>query len=220
MKTKTILFFFFLFFANVLLAQKFVLGATVNYAKSQITYITRNQGNLSEGFTPSFNAGLFFESKINKKMSWGIEAVLVQIENVDESPFVVSSRPSVKGKEGTHTHLSYLGLPIYYKYKFGKFGFKLGPQMMIFLRGSSYSYVYYDQILNTLYRTDFKHLKAFDFGFKYGIDYQLTKKLSLRMDYYHGHSNIFSKPSYYPRKNRQISAGVSFIIGIKKEENY
>ena len=113
MKIKITFLFFFLFFANILLAQNFVLGVTVNYAESKITPFARNQENFYKNFTPSFNAGLFLESIINNSMSWGIEAHLVQIKNVDEYeffPYLTSTTPlqnEIIFTQGTHTQLIY-----------------------------------------------------------------------------------------------------------------
>lgn len=220
MKIKLLLLFSFLFITKNLIAQNFVLGGTVNYAKSKISYTSRGPDNSFKGFATSLNTGFFLESKINKKNAWGIEALWVQIEEVDESYATIASTVgSQQIMTGTHIALSYFGLPVYYKYQFRKFGFKGGIQTMLYLRGSSYSYTYANQFIDGDYRAKFDNLKTFDLGFKFGIDYRLSEKMSLRIDYYHGQTNIFSIVGFYPRSNRQASAGVNFIFGKNQTDN-
>jgi len=212
-KIKSILLLISFLWINTSIAQNFVLGGTVNYAYSKIIFHDSNQNFYDIKFAPSFNIGIFLEANFTENSLWGIEALWVQIEGIEESEVGLAAGPNtIYYTQGTQTFLSYLGLPLYFKYKYGKLGIKFGLQTMIKMKGSSYSYTYNDTFFDSSYREKID-LKKIDAGYKMGIDFKLLKKLSLRVDYYHGQVNIMTHDLFNPRKNRQLSAGVTYIFG-------
>jgi len=113
-------------------------------------------------------------------------------------------------------HTSYFGLPIYFRYNFGKLGIKGGIQAL-FLITTSTHFRSYGELYDVPFDSGGKwrplELSDMDSGPKFGIDYQLIPSLRLRMDYYHGMTDIAVGRFDSVRKNRQLGIGINYIFG-------
>ena len=218
---KLFLFLMILMGMNSVKSQNFVIGGTGNIGLSKVT------SNISisrdHKFTLSGNLGIFLEKEINKKSSLGIEVLWVQIEGKEISDDKAltefnGQKIEVIGviSDKDRLHSSYLGIPIYYRLEFGKFGIKGGFQSMIFFFASS-NYEANGEIYGNLYNeeSETKDIKfdRLDIGPKLGIDYQLNEKFRIRADYYHGLSDITSDEFPWQRRNRQFNLGINYIFG-------
>jgi hypothetical protein len=208
-------------------AQSFIFGSTISSGPSVVTSNERGAGTLKTKAAFSGNVGLFLEKKLGTKYAIGLEALWVQMEGfeVDENIEYYESYGEDFIKVGFITeeykyHTSYLGLPLYFRYEIGKFGFKGGIQTLFLLKTSTH-FRSYGELKGEPFDSEGKfdplELSKMDSGPKIGIDYTISPNLKLRMDYYHGVRDIAIGRFDRERKNRQLSVGVSYIFG-KKED--
>jgi hypothetical protein len=203
-------------------SQNLIIGGTGNIGLSKVTSNLPKSGNYKVKFTLSGNLGMFLEKKIGQNSSLGIEALWVQIEGKEITDN--KELTSFNGQElevigvisdKSTLHSSYVGIPVYYRFEFGKIGVKGGFQSMIFLFASS-NYEANGEIGGEPYEaeSEIKDIKfdRIDIGPKVGVDYQLNEKLRLRIDYYHGLTDITSDEFPWQRRNRQFNLGVNYIF--------
>lgn len=206
-------------------SQNLIIGGTGNIGLSKVTSDLPISGDYKVKFTLSGNLGMFLEKKIGQKSSLGIEALWVQIEGkeiTDDKALTVFNGQELEVigviSDKSTLHSSYVGIPVYYRFEFGKIGIKGGFQSMIFLFASS-NYEANGEINGEPYeaKSEMKDIKfdRIDIGPKVGIDYRLNKKLRLRADYYHGFTDITitSDEFSWQRKNRQFNLGLNYIFG-------
>jgi len=224
---KTSFTLIFLFVVTLGRAQNLTFGWTINLGPSIVTSNERGAGTLKTKAAFSGNFGVFLEKKLGKNASLGIEGLWVQMEGfeVDENIEYYESYGEDFIKVGFITeeykyHTSYLGLPLYFRYEIGKLGIKSGVQTLFLLKTSTH-FRSYGELKGEPFDSEGKMdpliLTTLDFGPKIGIDYQISPKLSLRMDYYHGIQDITADRWEWIRKNRQLGIGISYIFG-KKED--
>ncbi|HMR90118.1 MAG TPA: outer membrane beta-barrel protein [Saprospiraceae bacterium] len=208
-------------------AQNLTFGWTINLGPSIVTSNERGAGTLKTKAAFSGNFGVFLEKKLGKNAYLGIEGLWVQMEGfeVDENIEYYESYGEDFIKVGFITeeykyHTSYLGLPIYLRYEIGKLGILGGVQTLFLLKTSTH-FRSYGELKGEPFDSEGKMdpliLTTLDFGPKIGIDYQISPKLSLRMDYYHGIQDITADRWEWIRKNRQLGIGISYIF-CKKED--
>ena len=223
-KISFLLILLFLFFKGD--AQSFIFGSTINSGPSVVTSNESTAGTLLTKAAFSGNVGVFLEKKLGTKYAIGLEALWVQMEGYEVIKDVVYYESYGEDfiKVGFITeeykyHTSYLGLPLYFRYEIGKLGFKGGLQTLFLLKTSTHFRSYGElkgEPFDSEGKIDPLILTTLDFGPKIGIDYQISPKLSLRMDYYHGIKDITADRWEWIRKNRQLGVGISYIFG-KKE---
>lgn len=225
-KISFLLILLFLFFKGD--AQSFIFGSTISSGPSVVTSNESTAGTLKTKAAFSGNVGVFLEKKLGAKYAIGLEALWVQVEGfeVDENiEYFINLGWNDNEKIGFITeeykyHTSYLGLPLYFRYEIGKFGFKGGIQTLFLLKKSTHFRSYGElkgEPFDSEGKIDPLILTTLDFGPKIGIDYQISPKLRLRMDYYHGIQDITADRWEWIRKNRQLGIGISYIFG-KKED--
>ena len=204
-------------------SQNLVIGGTGNIGLSKVTSNLPISGDYKVKFTLSGNLGMFLEKKIGQKSSLGIEAIWVQIEGKEITND--KALTAFNGQElevigiisdKSTLHSSYVGIPIYYRIKFGKIGIKGGFQPMIFLFASS-NYEANGEINGEQYEAESEmtdiEFDRIDVGPKIGIDYRLNNKFRIRADYYHGLTDITSDEFPWQRRNRQFNLGINYIFG-------
>lgn len=205
-------------------SQNLIIGGSGNIGLSKVTSNLPISGDYKVKFTLSGNLGLFLEKKIGQKSSLGIEALWVQIEGKEVSNDVELT--AYNGQElevigiissKSTIHSSYLGIPVFYRFEFGRIEIKGGFQPMLFLFASS-NYKANGEIYGEPYEAESakKDIKfdRIDIGPKVGIDFRLNEKFRLRTDYYHGLLGITSAGFPWQRRNRQFNLGVNYIFGI------
>ena len=120
----------------------------------------------------------------------------------------------------SRTHLSYLGLPVYYRFALGKLGIKGGVQPLIYLFGSDHYHSFGEingEPFSNNSNTKGIKLSRIDIGPKIGFDFSIKKNIRLRADYYLGLTDI-SDDIFSTKNNlQQISLGAIFIFE-KSEE--
>ena len=217
-----------LFVVTVSDAQNLTFGGTINLGPSVVTSNEPTDGTFRTKAAFSGNFGMFMEKKISKNASLGIEGLWVQMEGykvIENVEYFIHLGWNDNEKIGFITeeynyHTSYLGLPIYFRYNIGKFGIKSGMQTLFLLRTSTHARSYgelYDEPFDSEGKAKPLELSSMDFGPKIGIDYQISPKLRILMDYYHGIQDINADRWEWIRKNRQLSVGISYTFS-KKEE--
>lgn len=210
---------------NTTKAQNLMGGIVGNVGFSKVTSDLPISGNYKVKFTLSGNLGVFLEKRISEKSSLGMEVLWVQMEGKE-----VTKDKGLIGIEGeqivtvgvisdkANLHSSYLGLPFYYRLKLGRLGVKAGVQPMIFLFASS-NYEASGEVFNEPYFTESRtkdiSFKSIDIGPKVGLDYQVNNKFRLRVDYYHGLTDITMDSFPWQRKNRQFCIGGNYLFGGK-----
>jgi hypothetical protein len=201
-------------------SQNLSLGATGCMGLSKATsgepqsYVTQTR------FALSGNLGLYMEQRLSDKSALGMEATWVQMGSryVSKDQTVRNFSGGIVGTVSSRYNLysGYLGLPVYYRFQMGKFGFKGGVQTLIFLFARSTYHV--EGVLNNESFNDDGPAEAvkfesIDFGPRIGADYQLGNRCRIRADYYHGLSNMNTYKTSAPLRNRQISIGISCRFG-------
>jgi len=231
MKQISFLFLFTILSIASVKSQSITFGTTGNLGISKVTsqFVEANSFQMPYAF--SGNGGFFLEKKINQKSYIGVEALWVQIEGnrvANDKPLIetdASGEIEVVGNKSERftKHISYLGLPFYYRYEIGNFGVKGGLQTMLFLfANSDYKSegIRNNNAFEEMSSQDNISLRTIDLGPKIGIDYKLTNKLKLRADYYLGILVIstLETPSSTAsdRNNRQFTLGVSYAFSKNK----
>lgn len=220
---RLLLLFIMIIGLNSAKSQNLIIGGTGNIGLSKVTSNLPISGDYKTKFTLSGNLGMFLEKKIGQKSSLGIEAIWVQIEGKEitddiELTGINGQDIEVIGviSDRSTLHSSYVGIPVYYRIEFGKIGIKGGFQSMIFLFASS-NYEANGEINGEPYEADSEmkdiEFDRIDIGPKVGVDYRLNGKFRLRVDYYHGLTDITSDEYPWERRNRQFNLGVSYIFG-------
>lgn len=207
---------------NTTKSQNLIGGVVGNIGFSKVTSAFVTPGDFKVKSALSGNFGVFLEKRISQKSSLGMEALWVQMEGKE-----VSTNRTLMAFDGQQLvnvgfisdasglHISYVGLPFYYRIEFGKVGLKAGVQPMIFLFASdSYkgSGELYNEPFSTESRTKDIDLQRIDIGPKVGLDYQLNNKFRLRTDFYYGLTDITSGESFFQRKNRQVCVGGNYLF--------
>ena len=206
-------------------SQNLTLGASLNPGISKVSSNRANDDNWATNYTWSGNVGLFLERKVGRSSALGIEALWVQLEGKDVSKqeeLRFSSQngtpPEVVGVAYSTNkfHSSYLGLPIYYRYQWGKIGIKAGAQPLLFLFANT-RFQSTGEVRGAPFdvdnRTTGARFERIDLGPKVGLDYALGQKFRLRADYYHGLTDIIIGELGSKRKNRQLNLGLSYLFG-------
>ncbi len=211
---------------NSIQSQNLVFGASANLGLSKITSnFPITSGERSIDFAISGNLGLFMEKQFGNNSSIIVEALWVQIQGKESTDNRVltnftSQGPEVIGSisDRERLHSSYLGIPIYYRHKFGKIGIRGGVQTMLFLFASldfEASGVVNNEPYQEKNKTDNVELDGIDFGPKLGLDYQLNSSFRIRADYFYGIIDITPGIVSWERKNRQISVGLDYSFNNK-----
>lgn len=208
--------------AQTTTAQKLTVGATGNIGLSKISEVYEYAGNTKVKFTISGNAGLFANYKLGAKSSIGAELLWLQMEGKHINPDHIFSILDEQGLfvDASITtkityHLSYLAMPLHYRFAIGKLGIKAGVQPMIYLFGSS-NYEMNGEMNGQPFNSKDKitdvPFDRVDIGPKIGIDYQFNNKFSVRADYYHGLIDITDSGDEYYKRNQQVNIGLSYAF--------
>ena len=213
LRKKLLLCFLICCICNLANSQDLNFGLTFNVGLSKIPTILSSFEGFNTEYTLSGNAGFYLEKNITKKSSLGIELLWVQAEGKETSTGELFAPNMSLGRitDEDRTHISYIGLPIYYRLQFGKLGLKLGAQPMAFLFASS-DYHSFGELNGEPFSNSSKtkgiKLDSFNVGPKVGIDFAISDALRVRADYYHGLSDIDIK---------QITLGINFRLSSKGE---
>jgi hypothetical protein len=217
----------FLLISILVKSQSTSFGITLNPGLSKVTSDLPISGNEVK-LAFSWNAGLLYELGVFKNSSVGIELLWVQIEGKEESTrslYVITgiNEFEVIGtiSDESKLHSRYIGIPVYFKYRFGKFAIKPGFQTMVFLFAKAHTKNWGERngepFSNEHTREDIQ-FDTFDYGPKLGIEFMLTNSVLLRSDCYYGLTNITPDGFPWQRSNRQITLGVNYIFGANKEK--
>jgi len=174
-------------------------------------------------FTPSWQAGCFYNFNLNKTSLIGVELLFVQIESTEHAKFIytdaLGNPLGVDGSINTDYHLSYLSVPIYYGLKLKKLAIHLGIQAGLAVTNSAHQKTetpYNGQILRSE-TTGKMNIDKYDAGIKGALIYNLSKRFSVEAGYYCGVNNIMSNnaPSEWNWKIQQITLGLRYKIFTK-----
>lgn len=200
-------------------AQDLHLGATLNLGVSTVTS-TKSFPTTEAHYRPSWNLGAYAEKVFNPQTAIGINILWVQIQSKETSQnreiFEFNDKTQALEKVGVISdeskfHANYFGIPIYCRLSAKKFGVKFGLQALLGLfGGSSYkaSGTLHGQPYVASSKSYLTGIRFFDWGPKVGIDYQLSSKCRIGLEYYYG---LVSNLSILKGgKKRQATLGVSY----------
>ncbi|MEL6973469.1 MAG: outer membrane beta-barrel protein [Bacteroidota bacterium] len=203
-------------------AQNLTVGLSLNPGLSEVTSNLPFSGDYQTQFTLSGNAGLFIEHQLSNKSHLGLELLWVQIEGKEVAEgrrlfAVVNGMPAEIGEvsDENRIHSSYIGVPIYYRYQLGRWGFSAGAQVLLYLFASIDSEIegtINGEPYSAESRIDEIAFDQADFGPKVGLNYQWQSKLALSLNYYHGLADLTSEFFPWQRRNRQLTLGVRYAF--------
>ena len=213
MKLKLILSLIFALIFNFAKSQNYTLGTTFNLGLSEIPLKLPIERLQSE-FMPSGNVGFIMELKRkSSESSIGIGILWIQMQGSTTKTTLLDNGLANIGYEyfEIRTHISYIGLPIYYRFKLKRFGVRIGVQTLFASHTSSSQHTYREinnQSISYSFYYPKSQLNNFDLGPKIGIDFEILKRMRLKADYYLG---------LVDKKNRHSKVGnnsVQFTLGL------
>ncbi len=192
-----------------------VIGLTANGGLSKLIKKVDFSGTVQKNyFMPSGHAGLFFNFHVDDKSLIGTDLLFVQIEgkeHLDTPETDIQGNPTGKYmRTDMWTHISYIGLPVYYGYKINKFILNLGFQTSVVLASSGLAKTTsgYGVLENTI---DKLYIDALDAGLWTGLHFRLTEKFSIQTSYYLGLNNIL-KNNYAKWKIQEMTVGLRYNL--------
>jgi len=203
------------------LPKVWAIGIKANAGASMVDY-NFGSGALvvySNKLQGAFNGGMYFNNILNDNESFCFEILFLQMNGLLHQDFSFTDSLGNPGSVNTddYYHLSYLSIPLYYKYSISKFSIGIGVQVS-YLLGSKdefhYSVLEYGQASDTSYTVKNLPITKFDYGPKLMLFYQLSNKLSLSLDYYYGLQNLYNDVNSLgiTEKNQQFSFGVAYRL--------
>jgi len=185
----------------------------------------------STSFSPSAQAGIYYNRTTGKNTSLGAELVFSQVQGEqmvywDNNKYLVA--PYIEGYRSdiTYEHISYLSLPVYFGVTYKRLTINGGFQISYVLSSSgsnesSNNYILLTEEGNRITREedginrelDNLDIKAFDFGPRAGIVYRLTNRLSMEGMFYYGLNNINQlKSTEEALKIQQMTVGIRYAL--------
>lgn len=207
------------------------LGIKCNMGISRLTETwdlgTGKEGESKYLVMPSGQGGLFYNWHIGNNSIVGTELLFVQIEGKEKyKNFHQSDSGTNSGgfvNENVWRHISYIGLPIYYGYKFNKITLNVGVQANFTLKSGGRSkgqapdgqggVFNWDNHINKLY------IDKYDYGAKGGIIYNHSDKFAFEGTYYYGLNNILRQNNYGVKwQIQQLTFGLRYKFLSKKKK--
>lgn len=230
-KTSIILFIVIAFNLNTFGQHQFGIKAGGGISRIYGSWDLHNPplSTVSTSFSPSFQAGLYYNLPMGQKSSLGTELLFSQMkggQTVDWD-YKHLSNTGIEGTQSdfTHQHISCLSLPVYYGITFNRLTFNAGVQVSYALSssGSMESNYNYTLIAEDGLRTakagsqteelDGLDIKAFDFGPRAGMILRLTNRLSMEGMFYYGLNNIRANNSSEEElKIQQMTVGIRYAF--------
>jgi len=172
--------------------------------------------NSETHFAPSGQVGIFYLIPIKGISTIGLEMVISQIDGKEIShPLFTGPNKTYSSYSNieTYTHITYLCLPIYYEINLNSLSLNAGMQV-------AYCLLSKEKVKGTVIiegdedswekTTSNIGIDRFDAGFRLGLAYKISSKISIEGEYYYGINNINSSNSSYKSKIQQISTGIRY----------
>ncbi len=208
------------------------IGVKVNGGLSGIFIYDNSTQQIKQKsyFVASGQGGLLYNLSLGNKSLFGAEFLFIQIEGKGRSeiPFTdQNGNPTGEyGVDNFFTHITYVGLPIYYGFKIKKLTLNLGAQTAYAIasggREKGQAADGYGGITTWDNKFDKLNIDAFDFGARVGLIFNLTNRFAIEGTYYYGISNILKKNvnnSELKWKIQQITIGLHYtFFTINKKE--
>lgn len=174
------------------------LGLKVNGGPSKISYHGFSTfTTLKNQFALSGQGGLFYNLQLGNKAQFGAELLFIQIQGKGRTESDVTDPDGNPTGElqiaNTWTHISYIGIPIYYGLKIKKLTLNLGFQVSFTLAsgGREKVQVTDNGSIRTINRKfDKMNIDNYDFGPRAGVIFNLSDKFAIEGLYYYGINNI------------------------------
>lgn len=218
MKKAQILFVLLVLNSIVFCQQNF--GITIDGGMSKVSSsLVFNNSTWDVKFLPSGNAGIFYTKILGKKSIIGTELLFMQIESkILTEMDIIGPNETIIGHASSNLteNLSYIGIPLYYGFRFKGITLQIGLQGSIFLKGTAKSKNHAtlngeEQYNENIY--DDLAFAFYDFGPKASFLYKITDKLLVTASYYYGIKNI-GKENFLDDINKiqQVTLGLKYII--------
>jgi hypothetical protein len=120
-------------------------------------------------------------------------------------------------------HISYLSIPIYYGYNFGKLNVNLGLQTSLLLYSTMQSIAKdsYNGVITTYQEKSTVPVTYADFGARINLFYPLSNKFSMEVTYYCGLINTYKYASQndFNYRAQQITFGLRYAFYTINKKN-
>jgi hypothetical protein len=168
----------------------------------------------------AYSGGIYFDNILNENESFCFELLFVQLNglfNLSETTTDTLGNPNGSISQDEYTHLSYISIPLYYKYRISDLSIALGLQVSYMIISSDESKITVIQNDSTSqYNSNSKNLSfsKLDYGPKLMLFYKLSNKVSLNLDYYYGLQNLDQAGASFgiSVRNQQLSFGASYKL--------
>jgi len=174
--------------------QNLKFGTTLNFGFSKIDLST------SSRFGFSGNVGFVIEKQINKENRIGTELLFLKMQGVEretDESFSVERR----------TFIDYFGFSIYYGQQLNKLSLRFGLQPIIPVHSVSFRHFYFNS--GTFFNRESSiGLPKIELGIKLGIDYEVTKAIRFKLDFFQGILKKSDRGSDIRRNPFQLTLGV------------
>lgn len=185
-----------------------------------------SSSSTTTSFSPSFQAGIYYNLPTGNKTSLGAELLYSKVQGGQtlkwyNKDVVMESF----GTDFTDESISYISLPVYYGVTFKRLTVNAGVQISYALSGSGSSESNYEtregdentgyisRKFSSYHELNDLPIRNFDFGPRVGGTLQLTDRLSLEGMFYYGLSNINQlKSSEEALKVQQMTVGVRYAL--------
>jgi hypothetical protein len=198
------------------------IGIKANAGASAIDY-NFGSGALftySNKFQAGYNAGIYFNNILNAHENFCFEILFLHMNGLfhtNQSLTDTLGNQIGSGTTDDFIHLSYLSIPLYYKYRISNFSIGAGVQISYLIISSDetkYSDTEYGQSNSGSFNAKNLDIIKYDYGPKLMLSYQLSNKISINLDYYYGLQNLIINGSSngISERNQQLSFGVVYKL--------
>ncbi|HEY3371571.1 MAG TPA: outer membrane beta-barrel protein [Prolixibacteraceae bacterium] len=194
-------------------------------------------GTMTTSFSPSGQAGLYYNFPVGKNSAIGAELLYSHVEggqtyqwNFKDDNYTDVKSLESNGSDYTFEQISYLSLPVYYGYTFKRLTINAGFQISYAFSSAGHNESNYVIIIidenDDLYKRgggmnrelNALPIKDFDFGPRAGVIYRLTNRLSIEGMFYYGIQNINQiTTSVEELKIQQMTLGIRYALWNKSE---
>ncbi len=171
---------------------------------------------------PSFQGGLFYNWNLKNHFSIGSEIIFQQINGKEKFKlFFNDAMGKIIGTlEYTNfTSLSYLGIPVHIGYSYKKLNLNIGIQsnlrLSAYTRNNQTSTYNGDTVTIESKKEKLIAYDRYNYGLRFGIQFHLTKRVSISSNYYYGLNNLMKDKNIskdIKRKVQQITIGLNYSI--------
>lgn len=190
-------------------------GVKINSGLSKISNSIKYD-NVTSSIKPSISAqvGLYLNYNLYDSLFIGGDVLLLQIEGKEKMVYDEPSGPGIVPKtitENINTHLSYIGIPLYFGYKIKKMIVNIGFQYLYMIYSSSVDKFQIESQSFELRKSNLNLIK-YNYGPSILFLFKLSEKINIEANYYYGLNTISKIIDFENRKIQQLTFGLKYKI--------